>query len=109
MPDGHPSLVNPNQTSRKYDGWNEKTRGEHHSPQSWTFSAKNERPKTDQSKYATNGKTERPQLFICDVAWHCLFSEQKAVSGEQFNPTVSSNPTKNDGLKNLKWPARCRR
>src|SRR5262249_6737894 len=23
--------------------------------------------------------------------------------------TVSSNPTKNDGLKNLKWPARCRR
>jgi len=60
MPDRHPSLVNPNQTSRKYDGWNEKTCGEHHSPQSKTFPAKNERPKTDQSEYATNGKTERP-------------------------------------------------
>src|SRR5262245_5788535 len=63
MPDRHPSLVNPNQTSRKYDGWNEKTRGEHHSPQSKTFPVKNERPKTDQSEYAAHGESERPQLL----------------------------------------------
>src|SRR5262249_7611804 len=50
---------------------------------------------------------------LCD---HNLMIEPAQTSSKFYTPynstivgIISSNPTKNDGLKNLKWPARCRR
>src|SRR5262249_57581495 len=70
--DRHPSFVNPKQTFWKNRAGNQKTCSDHQSPPARILPAENDRPKTYQSKYATYGKSERPQLLICDLAWHSL-------------------------------------
>jgi hypothetical protein len=57
--DHHPALVNPKQAFWKYYSRNEQTCRNHYRPPSRILLTKDDRPKTDEGKDATDGKTER--------------------------------------------------
>ena len=74
MPDRHPPFVGPKKAFGERKGWNDQKSRNHDGPPTGAFVVENNRPKTDESKDAANGQTERPQLLVCDLVLHSFTS-----------------------------------